>query len=162
VDAYRCEDADVVLVMIGCFATKARDAVDRLRDSGVPVGLLRPRLVRPWPGQALYEALRGKRAVAVIDQNLAPGKGGVLHGELASVLYGQPDAPPVLASFIGGLGGRDISAEEFYQIAALTRAAADSGRTPPPRLLYSEDELREVRKLQAIAHTEREQLGSPP
>ena len=119
VDAYRCEDAEVVLVMIGCFATKARDAVDRLRDSGVPVGLLRPRLVRPWPGQALYEALRGKRAVAVIDQNLAPGKGGVLHGELASVLYGQPDAPPVLASFIGGLGGRDISAEEFYEIAAL-------------------------------------------
>jgi pyruvate ferredoxin oxidoreductase alpha subunit len=158
VDAYRCADAEVVLVMIGCFATKARDAVDRLRDSGIPVGLLRPRLVRPWPGQALYEALRGKRAVAVIDQNLAPGKGGVLHGELAAVLYGQPDAPPVLASFIGGLGGRDISAEEFYEIAALTREAADSGRTPAPRLLYTEDELREVRKLQAIAHAEREQL----
>jgi pyruvate ferredoxin oxidoreductase alpha subunit len=161
-DAYRCEDADVVLVMIGCFATKARDAVDRLRDSGVPVGLLRPRLLRPWPAQALCEALRGKRAVAVIDQNLAPGKGGVLHGELASVLYGQPQAPPVLASFIGGLGGRDISAEEFYEIVAQTRAAADSGRTPPPRLLYTEDELREVRKLQAIAHAEREQLGSQP
>jgi pyruvate ferredoxin oxidoreductase alpha subunit len=160
VDAYRCEDAEVVFVMIGCFATKARHAVDRLRDSGVAVGLLRPRLLRPWPAQALYDALRGKRAVAVIDQNLAPGKGGVLHGELASVLYGQPDAPPVLASFIGGLGGRDISAEEFYEIAALTRAAADSGRTPPPRLLYTEDELREVRKLQAIAHAEREQLRS--
>ena len=160
VDAYRCEDAEVVFVMIGCFATKALDAVDRLRDSGVAVGLLRPRLVRPWPAQALYRALRGKRAVAVIDQNLAPGKGGVLHGELASVLYGQPDAPPVLASFIGGLGGRDISAEEFYEIAALTRKAADTGRTPPPRLLYTEDELREVRKLQAIAHAEREQLGS--
>jgi pyruvate ferredoxin oxidoreductase alpha subunit len=162
VDAYRCADAEIVLVMIGCFATKAREAVDRLRDSGVPVGLLRPRLVRPWPGQALYGALRGKRAVAVIDQNLAPGKGGVLHGELASVLYGQPDAPPVLASFIGGLGGRDISAEEFYEIAAQTREVADSGRTPPPRLLYTEDELREVRKLQAIAHAERERLGSEP
>jgi len=162
VDAYRCEDADIVLVMIGCFATKARDAVDRLRDSGLPVGLLRPRLLRPWPAQTLYSALRGKRAVAVIDQNLAPGKGGVLHGELASVLYGQPEAPPVLVSFIGGLGGRDISAEEFYEIAAQTSAAADSGRTPPPRLLYTEDELREVRKLQAIAHAERQQLGSEP
>jgi pyruvate ferredoxin oxidoreductase alpha subunit len=162
VEAYRCDDADIVFVMIGCFATKARDAVDRLRASGTRVGLLRPRLLRPWPAQALYDALRGKRAVAVIDQNLAPGKGGVLHGELASALYGQPDAPPVLASFIGGLGGRDISAEEFYEIAARTRAAADAGSTPPPRLLYTEDELREVRKLQAIAHAEREQLGSEP
>jgi len=161
-EAYRCQDAEIVFVMIGCFATKARDAVDRLRDGGMAVGLLRPRLLRPWPGEALYAALRGKRAVAVIDQNLAPGKGGVLHGELASVLYGRPEAPPVLASFIGGLGGRDISAEEFFEIAARTRAAADSGQTPPPRLLYTEDELREVRKLQAVAHAERAQLGSEP
>ncbi len=160
VDAYRCEDADILLVMIGCFATKARDAVDRLRDNGSRVGLLRPRLLRPFPGQALCAQMRGKRAVAVIDQNLAPGKGGVLHAELASVLYGQPEAPPVLASFIGGLGGRDISPEEFFEIAAVTREAADSGCTPPPRLLYTEDELREVRKLQVIAHAEREQLES--
>jgi pyruvate ferredoxin oxidoreductase alpha subunit len=70
------------------------------------------------------------------------------------VLYGRPGAP-VLASFVGGLGGRDISAEEFFEMAAVARQAADAGVAPEPRLLYSSGELREVRKLQAIAVAER-------
>ncbi len=68
--------------------------------------------------------------------------------------------PAVLASFIGGLGGRDISSEEFFTIAATLREAVNENRTPPPRLLYTEKELREVRKLQAIAHVERQQLSA--
>ena len=158
VEAYRSDDAEVVFVMIGSFATKAREAVDRLREAGEAVGLVRPRLLRPYPAEALRRALAGRRGVAVIDQNLSIGKGGVLHAELASALYGRPDAPPVLASFIGGLGGRDIGAEEFYAMAEVVRRAADAGRTPEPRLLYTADELREVRKLQGIARAERQEV----
>lgn len=154
-ETYRSEDAEFVFCMIGSFATKARDAVDRLRESGQRVGLVRPRLLRPFPAQHLRRAMAGKKGVAVVDQNISLGKGGVLHAELASALYGQPDAPPVLASFIGGLGGRDIGAEEFYEMIAVTRAAHEQGQTPEPRLLYTADELREMRKLQAIAHAER-------
>jgi pyruvate ferredoxin oxidoreductase alpha subunit len=122
------------------------------------VGLVRPRLLRPFPESELRRVLAGKKGVAVIDQNLSMGKGGVLFAELASALYGLKDAP-VLVSFIGGLGGRDISPEEFYEMAAVTRQAAAAGVAPPPRLLYTEDELREVRKLQAIAQVERQRLG---
>jgi pyruvate ferredoxin oxidoreductase alpha subunit len=102
--------------------------------------------------------MAGKRGVAVIDQNLSLGKGGVLYTELASALYGQPDAP-VLTSFIGNLGGRDITPEEFYEIAAITRQAAETGQAPPPRLLYTEAEMREICKLRNVAHTERQRLG---
>lgn len=158
VETYRTADADLVFFMIGSFATKAREAVDRLREAGWAIGLVRPRLLRPYPEARLRQLLAGKRGVAVIDQNLSMGKGGVLFAELASVLYGSPN-PPVLVSFIGGLGGRDISPEEFYEMAAVTRQAAETGQTPPPRLLYTEEELREVRKLQAIAHVERQNLG---
>ena len=160
VDAYRCEDADIVFVMIGSFATKARQAVDQLRQAGQAVGLARPRLLRPYPAAELLRLLAGKQGVAVIDQNISMGMGGVLHTELAASLYGKPGAPAVLTSFIGGLGGRDISLEEFFEIAAVTRKAAADGETPPPRLLYTQDELRELRKLQAIAHAERDQLES--
>ncbi len=159
VDTYRTDDADLVFFMMGSFATKAKGAVDQLRLAGWAIGLVRPRLIRPFPESRLQEILAGKRGVAVIDQNLSLGKGGVLYAELASALYGQKDAP-VLTSFIGGLGGRDISPEEFYEMAAVTRRAAADGAAPPPRLLYTEDELREVRKLQAIAHVERQRLGS--
>jgi len=107
----------------------------------------------------MRRVLAGKRAVAVIDQNLSVGMGGVLYSELASALYGQSGAPAILVSFIGGLGGRDIAPEEFYEMASVTRQAAEAGRAPPPRLLYTEGELREVRKLQAIAQVEREALN---
>jgi pyruvate ferredoxin oxidoreductase alpha subunit len=160
VEAYRCDDAEIVFVMIGSYATKAREAVDRLRDAGQAVGLVRPRLLRPYPAECLQRLLAGKQGVAVIDQNISMGMGGVLHTELAAALYGKPDAPPVLLSFIGGLGGRDITPEEFYEIATVTRQAAADGVIPPPRLLYTREEYRELRKLQAIAHTERNELES--
>ncbi len=153
-EAYRTEDAEILFVMMGSFATKAKAAVDALREAGTKVGLVRPRLLRPFPVTALRGHLAGKRAVAVIDQNLSMGKGGILHAEIADALYGAADAPPILASFIGGLGGRDIAPEEFYEIARITREAADSGETPPPRLLYTAAELREMRKLQTIAEAE--------
>ena len=158
VETYRADDAEVVFFMLGSFTTKAMDAVDRLREAGRPVGLVRPRFLRPFPEEHLRRVLGGKKAVAVIDQNLSLGKGGVLYTELASALYGQPQAP-VLVSFIGGLGGRDISPEEFYEMAAVTFQAAAAGQAPPPRLLYTAEELREVRKLQAIAHAERQRLA---
>jgi pyruvate ferredoxin oxidoreductase alpha subunit len=161
VEAYRADDAELLFLMTGAFATKAMDAVDRLRDAGTRIGLVRPRLMRPYPAEALRQSLSGKQAVAVIDQNISMGKGGVLHTELCEALYGQPNAP-LLASFIGGLGGRDIPAEEFYAIAGVLRAAVKVGRAPPPRLLYTETELREMRKLQAIAHVERRELGNAP
>lgn len=159
IESYRSDDAEVVFVMMGSFATKAKAAVDKLRSAGWKVGLLRPRLIRPFPGELFQRLLSGKRGVAVVDQNISMGKGGVLHGELASVLYGAPSSPPVLVSFIGGLGGRDIAFEEFFEMARITREAALSGITPPPRLLYRRDELRELRKLQAVANVERGELG---
>ena len=159
IEAYRTDDAELVFVMMGSFATKAREAVDRLRDAGQAVGLLRPRLIRPYPAHQFQRLLAGKKGVAVIDQNLSMGMGGVLHAELASALYGQPESPQILLSFIGGLGGRDISLEEFFEIATVTRRAVEEGQFPPPRLLYTESELREVRKLQAVAQVERDELG---
>lgn len=157
VEEYCMEDAELAFLMIGSFATKAKDAVDRLRKAGWAIGLLRPRLLRPFPSELIRKALVGKLGVAVIDQNLSIGKGGVLFTEMASALYGMERAP-LLAGFVGGLGGRDISLEEFYEMASVTRKAVEEGKAPPARLLYTEEELREVRKLQAIAHVERHEL----
>ena len=158
IEAYRSEDAELVFVMLGSFATKAKQAVDQLRAAGWAVGLLRPRLLRPFPAQHFQQLLANKQGVAVVDQNISMGLGGVLHAELASALYGQPDAPPILASFIAGLGGRDITSEEFFTIAKETQQAVTDGRSLPARLLYTETELREIRKLQAVAQVERQEL----
>ncbi len=160
VEAYRCEDAEIVFFLIGAVATQARDAVDRLREAGQKVGVLRPRLLRPYPAAALRRLLAGVRAVVVLDQDLSMGQGGVLYAELAAALYGAERAP-LLVSFIGGLGGRDVSAEEFYAMASVARSAIESGAVPEPRLLFTAGELREMRKLQAIALEERKRTGGP-
>lgn len=153
VESYRTEDAEVIFFMMGSFATKAKDAVDRLRGVGRKVGLLRPRLIRPFPTKAIISALAGKKGIAVIDQNLSLGKGGILYTELSSALYSMADKP-VLVSFIGGLGGRDITREEFYEMVAVTMKAVETGKPPPPRLLYSKEELIQMKGLQSIARGE--------
>ncbi|MEN8198954.1 MAG: pyruvate synthase [Thermodesulfobacteriota bacterium] len=150
-EEYRTEDADIVFFMIGSFATKAKAAIDRMREKGLKPGLVRPRLLRPFPDEDIARALQGKKGVAVVDQNISFGKGGILHGELASTLYNRDKRPAVLVSFIGGLGGRDISEEEFEEMFTVTARAAESGKVPRPRLLYTREELAQMHGLQAIA-----------
>ena len=161
IENYRTDDADLVFVMMGSFATKAKEAVDQLREAGWAIGLLRPRLLRPLPKADFQQLLAGKKAVAVVDQNLSMGMGGVLHSELATALYGHSGAPQHLLSFIGGLGGRDISTEEFFEMATTMKQALSSGETPPMRLLYTENEFKEIRKLQSIAKVEDNDMGEP-
>ena len=106
----------------------------------------------------MRDLLRSRRAAAVIDQNISMGMGGVLHSEFATALYGA-DGAPLLASYIGGLGGRDISQQEFFAIADELEQACSSGEQPEPRLLYTDDELTEMRKLQAIAKAEHAEIN---
>lgn len=159
IDNYQMDDAEYVFVMMGSFATKAHDAVDSLREAGWKVGLARLRIFRPFPQEKIRQLLKGRRAVAVIDQNISMGMGGILHSELATALYGMKDAPGVLASFIGGLGGRDISQQEFFEMINEIKQACDKGESPPPRLLYTQNELTEIRNLQAIAHAEHAEIN---
>jgi pyruvate ferredoxin oxidoreductase alpha subunit len=151
VEGYRTDDAELVFVMMGSFATKAKAAVDQLREAGVAIGLVRPILLRPFPRDRIRSMLAGKKGVAVIDQNLSLGRGGILHTEITSALYGAGDSLPIIVSFVGGLGGRDICAEEFYEIAKVTAQSVSAGHAPAPRLLLTSEELAEVRRMQEIA-----------
>ncbi|HLH30660.1 MAG TPA: pyruvate synthase, partial [Terriglobia bacterium] len=137
VDEYQMDDADYVLVMSNSFATKGRAAVDRFREKGRRVGLLRLRVVRPFPAAAIAAALCGRKAVAVIDQNLSVGFGGITYGEIASALYAERNRP-LLLSFIGALGGKDITTAEFDHILEDMQSAAATGRVPAPQLLYTD------------------------
>jgi pyruvate ferredoxin oxidoreductase alpha subunit len=152
VDAFCLDDADYVLVMANSFSTVGRAAVERLRKRGVKIGLLRLRVLRPFPHAELAERLRGRRAVAVIDQNISVGKGGVLYAEVASALVGAA-APPLL-SFIGGLGGRRLRREDFDLIADRLQRAEEGGSGPQPHLLFSAGEYEQIRRMLRIAHGE--------
>ena len=153
VEEYRLDDAELVLVMSNSFVTKGRGAVDRARAEGIPLGLLRLRVLRPFPRAAIRAALRGRRAVAVVDQNLSVGAGGITTAEVAQALYDLPERPPV-ASYVGGLGGKDIGEAELRRIVADLRLAAETGVAPPPRLLFTAGDAGQVEALLRIAGKE--------
>lgn len=132
VDEYRLDDAEYAFVLIGSSAGTGKDAVDRLRERGHRVGLLKIRLFRPFPAEAIARALAGRKAVAVMDKcDSFSGSGGPLAAEVAGALYAAPAADrPELRPYVYGLGGRDVRVEEFFGIYESLRnpRAADAGR----------------------------------
>ncbi len=150
IEQYRMDDAEYVLVMSNAFATKGKAAVNSFRERGYKAGLLRLRLVRPFPRKEIIDALKDRKGVAVIDQNISIGSGGVFYTEIAATLCNEIDRPPIL-SFIGGLGGKDIAMVEFQKILDDTIIASDSGIPPGPQLLYTENEWKQVKHLLEIA-----------
>jgi pyruvate ferredoxin oxidoreductase alpha subunit len=149
VEGYQLDDAEWVIVMSNSFSAVGKAEVTRLRARGEKVGLLRLRVIRPFPHDEITRCLDGRRGVAVIDQNISVGKGGILFAEVASALHGR--AAPPLVSFIGGLGGRRFHSEDFDGIVTALRAAADQGGSAEPHLLYSEAEFHQVLDMLRIA-----------
>lgn len=159
IEEFMLEDADYVLVMTNSFASMGKAEVKRLRSEGKKIGLARLRLIRPFPHREIQRVLRGRKGVAVIDQNISVGKGGILFSEIASALYGLADRPPVLRSVIGGLGGRRFRPGEFEVILAkLETPTNDPEETTRPILLFTAEECREVGRFFSIA-TENEQAS---
>ena len=114
IEEFMLDDADYVIVMTNSFAARwAKPRSNGCATTGKRVGLARLRMLRPFPNEDLQRVLRGRKGVAVVDQNISVGKGGILFSEIASALYGLIDRPPVLLSFIGGLGGRRFRPGEF-------------------------------------------------
>jgi pyruvate ferredoxin oxidoreductase alpha subunit len=153
IETYRMEEAEYCFIMIGSFATKAKAAVDKLRDAGWRIGLIRPGIIRPFPSEEIKKVLKGIKGGAVIDQNLSFGRGGFLYTEITSTLYGAGADYPVLGSFIGGLGGRDITIDEFAGIAEEMKTYSKKDTPPDAKLLFTEDELEQIKKIQSIAGT---------
>jgi pyruvate ferredoxin oxidoreductase alpha subunit len=150
IESYMTDDADYLLIMTNSFSTLGKAAVKRAREKGIRAGLLRFRLIRPFPEEDIRNALKGRKAVAVIDQNISVGKGGILYSEIAGALINENEIP-LLLSFIGGLGGKNISPGEFDFIFESMGKAANAGVAPTPQLLYTEAEWREMGRLKKIA-----------
>jgi len=144
IEAFMVEDAEYVLVMSNSFTVKGKAAVKEFREKGLKIGLLRLRLIRPFPFAELRTLLNGKKAVVVIDQNISPGSGGILFHDISSALYHESHRPDVLLSFIGGLGGKDISLAEFTYIIDEMKKSVETGVVPETQLLYTEHDLHQI------------------
>ncbi len=115
-EEYRLEDADYAMVMIGSAAGATKDAIDKLREQGMKVGLLKLRVFRPFPDEEIANALKNCKVVAIMDRSECfRGKGGPLGAEIKAAIYDY--AKDVKAfNLVYGLGGRDFTVEEAERI----------------------------------------------
>ncbi|MEW6034378.1 MAG: phenylglyoxylate dehydrogenase [Chloroflexota bacterium] len=142
VEGYRLEDAETALVTMAGMTGTARVAVDQARDRGASVGLLKVRSFRPFPFKEVREALRGKRAIGVIDRNLCFGwETGVLFVELSAALAGMTPFPRIIG-FVAGLGGMEVTVADLLGAAGLVQRAAAGQEVPRVTWLGVEDQVR--------------------
>ncbi len=116
VETHHSEDAEVLLLTMGSFSETAMLAIDKMRKEGRKVGLVRLRLWRPFPFEEIRQAVKNAGLLIVLDRALSfGGPAGAVCSEIRSALYNEEKKPKVI-SFIGGLGGRDISVSGFENI----------------------------------------------
>ena len=113
IEEYKSEDADIILIAMGSLCGTIKDVVDKERENGKKVGLVRIRSYRPFPKDALKVAVKDAK-LAVIDKDISFGAGGAVYMDVKAALDNET------YGFIIGLGGRDITPIDIEEIIEKT------------------------------------------
>jgi pyruvate ferredoxin oxidoreductase alpha subunit len=131
IDAYRSDDAEVILMAMGSTVGTLREAVDVMRANGIRVGLLKVRSFRPFPAEEIRRAVGHTGAVVVLERALSYGFQGVLAGDVKAALFDLPAGrQPLVIGTLAGLGGRDVTLDTASALVDCARRALDAGAAP--------------------------------
>lgn len=114
-EEYRIEDATAVTIVLASAAGTAKDAIDEMRVDGKKVGLLKPKLFRPFPYKEIRDAVKNIPVIGVLDRSISFGSYAPLYTEIRNSLF-ELENKPKLQSYIFGLGGKDIFKSDIKQI----------------------------------------------
>ncbi|MFA6413505.1 MAG: hypothetical protein WCW53_12480, partial [Syntrophales bacterium] len=115
VEAIDCDEADIVFVTSGTVTSTGRLLLEELRPRGEKVGVLKIKLFRPFPVEAVRRALGKAKKVVVVDRNFSFGASGIFAQEVRAAICNVPGHPPIFG-YIAGLGGRDITVQLLEEI----------------------------------------------
>ncbi len=113
VEAYKCEDAERIIITLGSITGLVRDVVDEKRSLGEKVGVLKIRYMRPFPEEEIIEHTKVAKAIAVLEKDISFGHQGTVYTHVASALRRKEQS---LYNYVGGLGGKDIKKDEIEEI----------------------------------------------
>jgi len=126
-ESYRLHDAERVIVAINSVAGEIKVVVDELRKKGEKVGLLKIRVFRPFPYDAIKEALKNAKVITVLDRSESLGAYGPLFGEIRTTLY-DIENRPLIYNRIFGLGGRELYIEDIHDIYEESKEYMNKGK----------------------------------
>ncbi len=146
VEAFMMDDAEYAFVVTNSYTSIIRSEVMALRAKGERVGMVALKMLRPFPRREVMEALQAAKAVAVFEQNLAPGRGGAIYPEITEALYHSRHRPDFILSFIGGIGGTPIGAREVRFMLQKCAESLKSGVAPEDVIMmYGEEDWQKMK-----------------
>ena len=111
--SYSTDDAETIVVAMGSILGTIKDVVDEMRDAGEKIGVLGIISFRPFPLEAVREALKNVKRVVVLEKSLAVGISGILASDVRKALR---KLPIDVFTVIAGLGGRAITKKSLHAL----------------------------------------------
>lgn len=108
---YKCDDAETIVVALGSIVGTLKDVIDQRRERGEKIGVLSICSFRPFPTEAVREALKGCERFIVLEKAFSVGIGGIVSSHCRAALRGTSFRCHEL---IAGLGGRDIRSDSLH------------------------------------------------
>jgi pyruvate ferredoxin oxidoreductase alpha subunit len=126
IKTYKLEDADLAIVSMGSVVGTVKDLIDRLEEEGKKVGLLQICSYRPFPRQEVYNALKDKMNIVVLEKSVSLGRGGILASDVRWSFPRAEKKARNFSSFIAGLGGRNIPMDDLrYMVEKVEKEAVE-------------------------------------
>ena len=115
-ESYKLDDADIAIVCMNSTAGTAKYTADKLREQGIKAGVLKVRVYRPFPAKEIAEALKGLKAVAVLDKSDSlNAAGGALFSDVTSAMFVN-SVNVKTVNYVYGIGGRDTKVEDLEKV----------------------------------------------
>jgi len=113
IKTYKLKDADVVVISMGSLVGTIKDLIDQLEEEGKKVGLLQICSYRPFPRKEIYNTLKDKMNIVVVEKSISLGRGGILASDVRWSFPRAEKKDRNISSFIAGLGGRNITKNDL-------------------------------------------------
>lgn len=128
IEEFLLDDAEVAVLVMGASSGDAKEAAKKVREKyGIKAGVIRLRSIRPFPVKRLSKIAQKVKAIGVFDRNMSPGLGGMIATEVKFALYDLKNRP-IVQSYIGGLGGKDVKIADFENILVELKEMVDGKR----------------------------------
>jgi len=114
-EKYKMEGAQYAIVIAGSATGTAKEVVDKMRDEGKKVGLLKIKLFRPFPFENIANALKNLKGVAVLDKAMSIGTYPPIYSDIVNSLFAANASVPA-QSYVYGLGGRDVFQKDIENV----------------------------------------------
>jgi len=115
IEEYKTEDAEVLLLTAGSITGTSRVVIDKMREQGKKVGLVKLRYIRPFPETELNNIMKDKKVIGVLEKDVSFGYEGTIFTNVSSSIS-KMETPIKALNFLGGMGGRDISKNDIENI----------------------------------------------